>query len=157
MSDVIEQTPRATARRGPRFASWTLRIITAGALAVDAWVHLDLATRYDPNRGTGPLSQGDLFRIEAVVSGLVALALLVSGRRVVWIAAWLVAASAVGAILLLRYHDPGRLGPLPDMYEPVWVREKAIAGVAEGLALVTATFGLIGHWWRSHSAAERSV
>ena len=42
-------------------------------------------------------------------------------------------------------------------YEPVWFREKAIAGVAEGLALVTATFGLIGHWWRSHSAAERSV
>jgi hypothetical protein len=155
MSDVIEQARTATRRR-PRLASWTLRIVTAGGLAIDAWVHLDLATRYDPNLGTGPLSQGDLFRIEAVVSGLVALALLVSGRRSVWIAAWLVAASAVGAILLFRYHDPGPLGALPDMYEPFWFREKGVAGAAEGLALVTATLGLIEHWWRSHGGAEQS-
>ena len=30
------------------------------------------------------------------------------------------------------------------------------AGVAEGLALVTATLGLIEHWWRSHGGAEQS-
>jgi len=148
MSDVIEQAPTRTRSR-PGVAAWSLRIITAAALGVDAFVHADLAARYDANQGTGPLSQGDLFRIEAVVSALVALALLLTGRTLVWIAAWLVAASAVGALLLYRYSDPGQLGPLPDMYEPLWFREKSVAGIAEGIAVVTATLGLLEHWWRS--------
>src|SRR5689334_7045806 len=129
MSDVIEQTPSPTKAR-PRYTAWTLRVLTAAGLAVDAFIHNDLVGRYAPNQGTGPLSQGDLFRIEAVVSGLVALALLVSGGLLVWAAAWLVATSAVGAILLYRYHDPGALGPLPDMYEPFWFREKSVAALA---------------------------
>lgn len=156
MSDVIEQTPPST-RASSRIASWVLRIATAGGLAVDAFVHDDLAGRYDANQGTGPLSQGDLFRIEAVVSGLVALALLISGRWFVWAAAWLVAASAVGAVLLYRYHDPGALGPLPDMYEPFWFREKNVAAVAEGIALVTATLGLAECWWRSRGGLNATI
>lgn len=155
MSNVIEKTPRPTrSRRRP--AAWALRVITATGLAVDAWVHLDLASRYDPNVGTGPLSQGDLFRIEAAVSVAVAVALLVSGRLVVWILAWLVAASAVGAIVLYRYHDTGPLGPLPDMYEPFWYREKTIAALAEGVAVVSATLGLAEQWWHSRRRAQQS-
>src|SRR5262245_22551820 len=146
MSDLIEQAP-STTRTRPRLLAWALRVITAAGLAVDAWVHWDLVDRYALNVGTGPLSQGDLFRIEAVVSALVAVALLVSGRLVVWIVAWLVAASAVGAILLFRYHDPGPLGPLPDMYEPFWYQEKSVAAVAEAVALLTATLGLAEQWW----------
>jgi len=124
---------------------------------VDPGVHGDLASRYDANVGSGPLSQGDLFRIEAVVSGLVAIALLISGRFVVWVVAWLVAASAVGAILAFRYHDPGPLGPLPDMYEPFWFREKTVAAVAEGVALVTATLGLLEQWWHSRRCGVRTL
>jgi hypothetical protein len=29
---------------------WPLRLTTGGALAIDAYVHADLATRYDPTR-----------------------------------------------------------------------------------------------------------
>jgi hypothetical protein len=148
MSDVIEQPPTRTRSRPP-VAAWTLRILTAASLAIDAFVHADLAARYDANQGTSPLSQGDLFRIEALVSALVALTLLVTGRTLAWVAAWLVAASAVGAMLLYRYHDPGALGPLPDMYEPLWFREKTMAGIAEGIGVVTASFGLLEHLCRS--------
>jgi uncharacterized membrane protein YphA (DoxX/SURF4 family) len=154
MYDVIEQARPSTTGR-PGLVAWALRVLTATGLAVDAWVHWDLADRYDPNQGSGPLSQGDLFRIEAVVSVLVALALLVSGRLVVWVAAWLVATSAVGAIVYFRYHDPGPLGPLPDMYEPLWFREKTVAAVAEGVAVITATLGLVEHWWRSTRSARK--
>lgn len=91
---------------GWRIAYRSLRVVTAAALVVDAFVHQDLAGRYRLNQGSGPLSQGDLFRIEAVLSVLLALALLISGRWFVWALAWLVAASAVGAVVLYRYHDP---------------------------------------------------
>jgi hypothetical protein len=154
--DVIEQSPTRTSAPS-RVIGWSLRVITAAALAVDAFVHVDLAGRYDANQGTGPLSQGDLFRIEAVVSGLAAVALIISGRWLVWLVAWLVAASAVGAVLLYRYHDPGALGPLPDMYEPLWFREKSVAAVAEGVAVVTATAGLLEVWWRRRRAGRTDV
>ena len=154
MYDVIEQTTTRTSGRS-RVIGWSLRVVTAAALAVDAFVHVDLAGRYDANQGTGPLSQGDLFRIEAVVSGLAALALLISGRWLVWLVAWLVAVSAVGAVLLYRYHDPGELGPLPDMYEPFWFREKSAATLAEGVAVLTATAGLLEEWW--HRRAVRAA
>jgi hypothetical protein len=159
MHDVIEQQPTRSSGRS-RVVGWSLRAVTAAALAVDAFVHLDLAGRYAANQGTGPLSQGDLFRIEAVVSGLAAVALLVSGRWLVWLGAWLVAASAVGAALLYRYHDPGALGPLPDMYEPFWFREKTAVTLAEGVAVVTATAGLLEAWWwhrRDHRRGGRST
>jgi hypothetical protein len=154
--DVFEQTS-APARARSRIVTWVLRVVTAAALGVDAFVHNDLFREYDLNQGTATLSQGDLFRIEAVVSALVALALLVSSRWFVWVAAWAVAASAVGAMLLYRYHDPGALGPLPDMYEPYWFREKSVAGIAEGLAVVTATCGLVDAWWRSRRRAGHQV
>jgi hypothetical protein len=154
--DVIEQRV-APSRVRWRVVAWVLRVVTAAALAVDAFVHNDLVGRYALNQGTAPLSQGDLFRIEAVGSGVVVVALLISGRWFVWVAAWLVAASAVGAMLLYRYHDPGELGPLPDMYEPLWFREKSVAGAAEGLAVVTATLGLMVAWWRTRRPADAST
>jgi len=153
MPDVIQDAPARTRNR-PRVAAWSLRLVTAAALAVDAFVHADLAGRYDANHGTGPLSQGDLFRIEAAVSACVALALLLTGRTLTWIAAWLVATSAVGAMLWYRYRDPGAWGPLPDMYEPLWFREKVVAGVAEGIAVVTAALGLLEQWSRSARSAH---
>jgi hypothetical protein len=127
-------------------ATWALRVVTSAALVVDAWVHADLAGRYDPNQGTGGLSQGDLFRAETAASVLAALALLVTARWWTWLLAWLVAVSAVGGLLLYRYHDPGFLGPLPDMYEPFWFTEKVVTGVAEGVAVVASTLGLLLHW-----------
>jgi hypothetical protein len=130
-----------------RLVSWTLRAVTIVALAVDAYVHVDLVDRYAPNQGASDLSQGDLFRAEAVVAVLAALALLVIARWWTWLGAWLVAASAAGGMLLYRYHDPGFLGPLPDMYEPFWFTEKVLAGTAEGVAVATSTMGLLLRGW----------
>lgn len=117
-----------------------LRVLTAAGLAVDAYVHADLASAYDPVRKS--ISQGDLFRIEAGASALAALLILLSAHRLVWAFAFIVAASGVGALLLYRYVNVGTLGPLPNMYEPIWFPKKTTATIAEAVATVTALAGL---------------
>ena len=145
-------------------ALWVLRVVTAAMLSVDAYVHADLAFRYDPNR-TNSISQGTLFRWEAGAAAFAALAVLVVFWRVAWsLLAWalafVVAASALGAVLLYAHNDIGRLGPLPDMYEPFWFGEKTRAAVAEGIAAGTAALGFVlTAWWlwatrRSSAAAQ---
>lgn len=120
---------------------WVIRAVVASGLAIDAYVHADLAARYDPVSAS--ISQGNLFRIEAGLSALAAaLVLLVGRRREVYALAVLVAGSALGAILLYRYVNVGELGPFPDMYEPIWFTEKVIAAIAEATALVGAVLGL---------------
>ena len=72
---------------------------------------------------------------------------LVWPRRASWAAALLVAASALGAVLLYRYVDVGQLGPLPNMYENTWqVSGKLLSASAEGAAVVLAALGLLVHW-----------
>lgn len=117
-----------------------LRVLAAGCLGVDAWVHADLAPLYGPIHAA--ISEATLFRIEASVAALTALLLVISGRRSVRLFAFLVAASAVGAVLLYRYVDVGTLGPLPNMYEPVWFPEKTLTAVAEGAAALLLAISL---------------
>lgn len=124
-----------------------LRVVTAGALAVDAYTHADQAFRYDPNRDTG-ISQGTLFRLEAGVASFAALAVLVLVWRTAWaLVGWalaaVVAASALGAVMIYANYDIGTLGPLPDMYEPLWYADKTRAAVAEGIGTGTATLGFV--------------
>jgi len=119
---------------------WLIRLLTAAGLAVDAYVHADLAGRYDPIRAS--ISQGNLFRVEAGIASLAALVILVWPRRETFALAFAVAASALGAIVLYRYANVGALGPLPDMYEPIWFTEKVVALVAESVALVAAMAGM---------------
>ena len=119
-----------------------LRMVTAGALVVDAVVHLQLATRYDVNTA-GALSQGDLFRLEAVVALLAAVLVVATGRWAAWLLALVVAGSAFGAVMLYGFVDVGSLGPLPDMYEPVWYGQKLVVAVAEAVGTLTAGLGLV--------------
>lgn len=118
---------------------WLVRLLASAGLAVDAYVHADLASRYDPIRSS--ISQGDLFRIEAGIASLAALLVLVLGRRESYALAFVVAASAFGAIVLYRYVNVGTLGPLPNMYEPIWFTEKSVAAVAEGVAVIASLVG----------------
>jgi hypothetical protein len=121
-------------------ASWPIRLVTAAGLAVDAYVHADLASRYDPVRNS--ISQGDLFRVEAGVAALAALLVVFFTRRETYGFAFIVAASALGAILLYRYINVGTIGPLPNMYEPIWFTEKVVATAAEAAALLAGLVGL---------------
>ncbi|MGW1750759.1 hypothetical protein ACWCRD_35145 [Streptomyces sp. NPDC002092] len=119
-----------------------LRLITAAGLAVDAYVHADLAATYDPVTRT--ISQGDLFRVEAGAAALAAVLLVLFGRRpLVWAFALLVAAAGLAAVLVYHYVDVGTVGPLPNMYEPVWYPEKTLSAVAEAAATLTAAAGLL--------------
>ena len=115
-------------------ASLVLAVIAAVGLGYDAKVHLHLAKTYDPIGGS--ITQGGLFRVEAVVAILVAVAVLLSDKRMVWAAAGLTGLAGVGAVLLYRYVDVGAIGPIPDMYEPVWFAEKTHSAIAEGVVAV---------------------
>lgn len=96
-----------------------LILVTVAGLVIDAIVHLTMANTYDGNR-TSTITQGDLFRIEAAIAIIVAIALVVRPRR--WTASLAFLASAGGAILvtIYRYVDVGQLGPIPQMYEATW-------------------------------------
>ncbi|MEU6235980.1 hypothetical protein [Kitasatospora sp. NPDC047058] len=120
---------------------WLLRLLTAAGLAVDAYVHADLAGERD--LVGDDISQGTLFRIEAGAASFAALLVVLAATRVTWAVAFVVAASALGALLLYTYVDVGTLGPIPNMYEPVWYPEKTTAAVAEGVAVVTSLAGFL--------------
>jgi hypothetical protein len=127
----------------PSVTTRLLAVATAVALGIDAYVHAHDAAFYDAVR-TSVISQGTLFRLEAVVAGLIALALLIRPSRLWWAAALIVAASAFGAVVLYRYVDVGRLGPLPNMFEPTWALPgKAASAWAEGAGIILATAGLL--------------
>jgi hypothetical protein len=130
-------------RHGRRSTTWTmtvrvaLTVIVVLGLAVDAYVHLHLASDYDAVK-TSTLSQGELFRAEAVIAILAGVALLVRPRRYTAAIAFLVAAGGLGVVLLYRYVDVKGFGPIPSMYEPVWYAEKTRSAIAEGVAAVAA-------------------
>lgn len=135
-----------TRQRPRQHAAWrwslrAIRIVTAAGLAIDAYVHLDLASLYAEAGGT--INEGVLFRAEAAVALLAAIAVIVIGRRVCYLAALAVAASALALMLVSRYVDLGQIGPFPDLYDPAWFPEKLLAAFAEGAAVVTALAGAI--------------
>ena len=122
--------------------NWVCRLALAAGLAVDAYVHAHLAGDFDAVRAT--VSQGDLFRVEAGIASLVALLVLVlPHRQPLNLGAVAVAGSALGAVLLYRYVNVGALGPLPNMYEPVWYFQKSLSAGAEAIALLAAVIGVI--------------
>ena len=126
-------------------ALWLLRLVTAAGLAIDAYVHADLAPTYDSVKAT--VSQGDLFRAEAAAAALAALLLLTFRRHLTtWAFALVVAVAGVAAVLVYRYVDIGAFGPFPNMYEPIWFPEKTASVIAEGVAAATALAGLLLAW-----------
>lgn len=135
-----------------------LRLLTAALLGVDAYVHLHDGGFYNVSRG-GPISQGTLFRLEAVIAGSAAVVLVLGWRvrvtrRADWVAAFLVAASALAPVLLYRYVAVGAIGPLPDMYEPTWEAPgKLLSAYAEAAAAMSSVIGLAF----SRSASARAA
>jgi Putative zinc-finger len=119
----------------------TTRIVVVAGLAVNAWVHLDLASTYA--EAGGVINEGVLFCAEAVAAMLAALVVAIYGSRISYLAGFGVAASALATMLVSRYVDLGAIGAFPDLYDPVWFGEKILAAVAEGLASLAALIGFI--------------
>jgi hypothetical protein len=140
---AIRPAGRQSRRSSPltHALSWVLRLVTAAGLAVDAYMHLKVAADYDVIPGT--ISGGDLFRAESAAAIAVALLVLVRPGRLAYLLAFLVAASALGAVMLYTNVDVGTLGPLPDLYEPVWFTEKTVSAIAEAVAAGAAAVGFV--------------
>ena len=117
-----------------------VRVLTAVALAVSAYVHLDLSS--SPYAAGGQLTLGALFLAQAVVAAVVALWVLVRPSRAAYAVAAVVAAASFLALVLSTYVRLPQVGPLPVLYEPVWYADKAVAAVAAGVALLAAVAGL---------------
>lgn len=111
--------------------------VIAAGLAVDAYVHLHLASDYAMVK-TSVVSQATLFRIEGIAAIVAAVLVLVWPRWATALFALAVSGGGVAAVLLYTNTDPGRIGPLPDMYEPVWFAEKTNSAIAEAIAAAVA-------------------
>jgi hypothetical protein len=122
-------------------AAFAVRLVAAAGLAIDAYVHLNLASTYA--EAQAPINEGVLFRIEAAIAFLAALGVLLTGRRLALVLAFAVSASALAVMLVSRYVDLGPLGPFPDLYDPVWYPEKLWAAFGEGAAGIACLAGIL--------------
>src|SRR4051794_18478704 len=135
-----------------RLAAYLLRLVVVACLALDAYVHLDLAHDYDPIRAS--ISQGTLFRYEAAAAIAAGALLLITGRTFAWIFAFLVLAAGFTAVMAYQYVDIRAFGPFPEMYDPYWTFEKGLSVVAEGVGAVLAGAMVIVRlraWWRTRT------
>ena len=124
--------------RGRSATEIALIVIAVLGLAIQAFVHFDLASAFAGNK-TSTLSESDLFRAEAVAAVIAAVALLVRPRRYTAAFAFLVAAAGTAAVVVYRYVNVGKFGPIPNMYDPYWAPfEKNLSVVGEAAATVAA-------------------
>src|SRR4051794_41985034 len=107
-----------------------LRVIAATCLGISAYVHLHLAHRYG---FPGTISGETIFRVQGVVAATIAVLLLVTGNKWVWVAAALVGLASFAAVMLYPYVNVGAIGPLPQMYDSTWgpSPEKVLSPVPE--------------------------
>jgi glucan phosphoethanolaminetransferase (alkaline phosphatase superfamily) len=136
---------------------WVLIGVVVVGLAVDSIVHFDLATAF-PHNKTSVLSEAELFRAEATVSAILALAVLLRPRRYTAALAFLVAASAFVVVVVYRYVNVGKIGPIPNMYDPYWAPAgKALSAIGEAVAaLASATLvAILPAGARDATAAQR--
>jgi uncharacterized membrane protein YhaH (DUF805 family) len=84
-----------------------------------------------------------LFYAEGVLAAAATVLVLAAASRRVYAVAAVVAASALAAVLVSRYHDIGSVGPVPDLYEPVWYLSKVVTTIAEIVAAVASVAGLV--------------
>jgi uncharacterized membrane protein (GlpM family) len=119
-----------------RILRGTLVAVVVAGLAVDAYVHLHLASTFDPIRAT--ISQGQLFRIEGYAAILSAAFLLIRPGRLSAAVAAVVAGGGLAAVLLYAAVDVGQIGPVPNMYDPSWSALKIWSVVGQAAAAIAA-------------------
>ncbi|MGN6724027.1 MAG: hypothetical protein ACTHJM_15580 [Marmoricola sp.] len=125
-----------------RWFIWAFCLVVAAGLGVDAYVHLHDASSYAMVK-TSFISQATLFRIEGIAAIVAAVLLLVRPHWITALLALLVGGGGVAAVLLYTETDPGKIGPLPDMYEPVWFTDKTNSLIGEAVAAGVALLVLV--------------
>ncbi len=131
--------------------------IAVVGLAIDAFVHLDLASAFAHVK-TSTLSQADLFRVEAAAAILAAVGLLVRPRRYTAAFAFVVSAAGLIAVVVYRYADIGAFGPIPNMYDPYWQPTgKWLSAIAELAAAVAAAALFVMLQRRAHDVPPPRV
>ena len=136
--------------------------LVAAGLVLDAIVHFDLASAFSVHK-TSFISEATIFRIQSTVALVAAAALLLRPRRYTAGFAFAVAAAAAIAVVVYRYVDVGKIGPIPNMYDPFWAPTgkwlSAIAEVVAALASASLVFTLparsaanAGTVWRKHAS-----
>ena len=129
--------PRNELRSMNAALRWALAGLIALGLGIDAYTHVDLAHLYVYNT-TGTVNEAVLFRVEAAAAVVAGLWVLL--RPGLWSAALasLVAGGGAFALLLYRYVNVGKIGPIPNMYDPGWFTKKELSLAGELVALVAA-------------------
>ena len=122
-----------------------LRVLAAAALGISSYVHLHVAHLYSYG---STITGTDIFRAQGIVAALVAVVLLVTGNRWVWVLAALVGLASFAAVMTYRYVDVGAIGPIPNMYDATWQPspDKVMSAIAEICIPVL---------WLLHLATER--
>jgi hypothetical protein len=139
---------------------WALAVVAAAGLGIDAFTHLDLARLYRFNT-TGTVNEGVLFQIEAALAIVAGLWILLRPGVLSSAFTLLVAGGGAFVLLLYRYVNVGKIGPIPNMYDPGWFTEKkwSLAGelVAVGASLVLLVLALVSHRSSRRTGVRRSV
>lgn len=119
------------------------RIVTAGALVVNATVHFRLASTFDAVTGT-LLSLGDLFRIQGVAGILAGLLVVTVPRRWAALSAAGLAAAGITMLVASVYVplDLSALG-LPVISDASWYPDKLVAVAAQGIAVIAAVLAAL--------------
>jgi hypothetical protein len=139
---------------------WALAVVAAAGLGIDAFTHLDLAHLYQANT-TGTVNEGVLFQIEAALAIVAGIWILL--RPGVLSAAFtlLVAGGGAFVLLLYRYVNVGKIGPIPNMWDPGWFPEKkwSLAGelIAVGASLVLLVLALVSHRTSRRTGMRRPI
>ncbi|MFD0688131.1 hypothetical protein [Actinomadura fibrosa] len=141
----------------PRGMGILLRLLVAAGLAVDAWIHWRFAPDMAPgkNAPSGTIAGDDLFRAQAIAAVVAAVLVLAWASKWTYAIAFVVAASAAGAVLAYYWWDFGRIGPIPRMYDPSWYSDKTISLAGEVVAALAALAGFftVGDRERRRSTA----
>jgi hypothetical protein len=139
---------------------WPLVAAAAAGLGIDAFTHLDLAHLYQANT-TGTVNEGVLFQIEAVLAIVAGLWILMRPGVLSAGFTLLVAGGGAFVLVLYRYVNVGKIGPIPNMYDPGWFTEKkwSLAGelIAVGASLVLLVLALVSHRASRRAGVRRAV
>jgi NADH:quinone reductase (non-electrogenic) len=114
--------------------------VTAAALLTSSYIHLHLASTYRHNTASFALGEELIFRLQGAVTAVTAVVLLTWRRRTpeLLVFSGIVLLGSALAVVTYRYIDVGRVVILPNLYEPIWYREKAISAIVEAAGGTTA-------------------